>query len=87
MKYIRDLLYLLFEKQSNLLNETGIAFPLAVLLPLFLLLILPLVPLYIVLPVLLPLLGLIHHLSPFTLQFLSSELPAHIRQNMTVTSL
>lgn len=45
-----------------------------ILLPLLFLLILPLVPLHIVLPVLLPLLGLIHHILPLLLHLFSWEL-------------
>lgn len=74
---------MLFEKWSNSLNEAGVSLALAVLLPLPLLLILPLVSLDVVLPVLLPLLGLIHHLSPLTLQFVCGELPTLIRPNTT----
>lgn len=68
---------------QDLLNETSVPLALAVLLPLPLLLVLPFVSLHIALPVLLPLLGLVHHLSPLTLQFLCRELPTQIRQSMT----
>lgn len=45
-----------------------------IFLPLRFLLILPLVPLHIVLPVLLPLLGLIHHLLPLQLHLFRRKL-------------
>lgn len=52
----------------NLLDEASMAVMLGILFPLPFLLILPLVSLHIILPVFLPLLGLIHHLLPLSLQ-------------------
>lgn len=58
-----------------LLDESGVAVVLDVLLPLPLLLVLPLVSLHVVLSVLLPLLRLVHHFQPLSLQLLRRELP------------
>ena len=59
----------------NLLDEASMAVVLDIFLPLLLLLLLSLVSFHIILSVLLPLLGLVHHLTPLLLQFLRRELP------------
>lgn len=59
----------------HLLNEASMALTLDILLPQLFLLVLPLVSLDVVLPVLLPLLGLVHHLPPLALKLICRKLP------------
>lgn len=61
----------------NVLDKASMAVMLGILFPLSLLLVLSLVSLHIILPVLLPLLGLLHHLPPLPLQVLCREFPTH----------
>lgn len=71
----------------NLLNEASMAVVFGIFLPLLFLLILPLVPLHVVLPVLLPLLGLIHHLLPFQLHLFRRKLSTSEKKEHMVTFL
>lgn len=63
----------------DLLNEASVTVVLDILFPLLLLLVLPLVSLHVILPVLLSLLRLVHHLPPLTLQLFCRELPTSDR--------
>lgn len=65
---------------GNLLKETSMAVVFGIFLPLLFLLVLPLVPLHVVLPVLLPLPGLIHHLLPFQLHLFRGKLSTSERK-------
>lgn len=65
----------------DLLDKSGVAVALDILLPLLLLLVLPLVSFHVVLSVLLPLLGLVHHVQPFSLQLLCRELPTEKKKH------
>jgi len=67
------------QRLRNLLDEAGVAVVLDVQFLQLLLLFLPLVPLHVVLPVLVPLLGVVHHLPPLALQLLWRELPTNVR--------